>query len=496
MGPVLVKTPQALPRLLNFFPHFAKREDGMVTIFACLMIFCMLMVGGIGVDMMRHEMERTAMQSVSDRAVLAAADLDQDLEPEAVVRDYFAKSGMQDYVQGVTVDSGLSFKTVTVDARTRVNTMFMDYLGVQHLNVGALSTAQERASNVEISLVLDISGSMRFSNRMNELRPAASDFIQTVLSSETGQFTSINLVPYAGQTNPGPFMFNRLNGQRYPTIPLDESAGGIPEAQSHGNLPAGEEGGVGSDPNTRYVYPNVSSCLDVNPTGFSDTQLPAGALYPQTPHFMNWNIAWNVMEWGWCPQDDQSIQYMSNDVNHLTNFINTMRMNDGTGTHYAMKWAVAMLDPSSRDDVTALANAGLASPDFIGRPADYNDPETAKYIVLMTDGQITQQVRPSDTMDLENPTRELGRGRGGDRRNITSASTNVASFFEQCNLAKSRQPQPIIVFTIAFDAPGTPERQMRECASSEAHFYTADTNNIGDVFDSIARQISKLRLTQ
>lgn len=468
----------------------------MITIFACFMIFCMIMIGGIGVDMMRHEMERTAMQGVSDRAVLAAADLDQELAPEAVVRDYFIKSGMEEYVSAVQVDQGLSFKTVTVDAQTQVNTMFMDYLGVQTLNVGALSTAQERASNVEISLVLDISGSMRFSNRMDELRPAAVDFVNTVLSSDTGQFTSITLVPYAGQTNPGPFMFNRLNGQRYAATPLDQALGGIPEAMSHGTLPAGVEGGSGADPNVRYVHPNVSSCLDVNPTGFDDTELPAGALYPQTAHFMNWNIAANVMDWGWCPQDNQAIQYMSNNAGQLSQFINTMRMNDGTGTHYAMKWAVAMLDPSSQDDVAALAGAGLAAPEFVGRPAPYDDPETEKYIILMTDGQITTQVRPTDTLDTQNPTVELARGRGGERRSITSASTNVASFFDQCDLAKSREPRPIIVFTIAFDAPGTPEQQMRECASSEAHFYTADTNNIGEVFASIARQISKLRLTQ
>jgi hypothetical protein len=260
-------------------------------------------------------------------------------------------------------------------------------------------------------------------------------------------------------------------------------------------LPLDAQGGVGSDQNTRYVYPNVSSCLDVGTDGFSSAQLPSGMLYPQTAHFMNWTIASDVMDWGWCPQDQTSIQYMSNDRAGLNNLINSMRMHDGTGTHYAMKWAVSMLDPSSQDDVTALANAGLASSDFIGRPAAYSDTTTQKYIVLMTDGQITEQVRPDDTMDTENPTQELNDGRSGERGTITSASTNVDSFFQQCDLAKSRSPRPIIIYTIAFEAPGTPEQQMRDCASSPSHFFKADGDNISDVFEAIAYQIRQLRLT-
>jgi Flp pilus assembly protein TadG len=481
--------------LTTAFRGFRRQEEGSMTIFACFMIFCMIMFCGIAVDSMRHEMERSHLQSVADRAVLAATALNQPLEPEAVVNDYFQKSGIRDFVSNIEVSQGLSFRTVTVNASTTMTTQFMDYFGVETLNVPALATAEERVPNVEISLVLDISGSMRFSNRMNDLRPAANEFLDIVLAEDAAQQTSVTLVPYAGQTNPGPFMFDRLNGQRYPALALDEADGGIAENLSHGDLPVDAQGGVGSDQNTRYVYPNVSSCLDVGTDGFSSAQLPSGMLYPQTAHFMNWTIASDVMDWGWCPQDQTSIQYMSNDRAGLNNLINSMRMHDGTGTHYAMKWAVSMLDPSSQDDVTALANAGLASSDFIGRPAAYSDTTTQKYIVLMTDGQITEQVRPDDTMDTENPTQELNDGRSGERGTITSASTNVDSFFQQCDLAKSRSPRPIIIYTIAFEAPGTPEQQMRDCASSPSHFFKADGDNISDVFEAIAYQIRQLRLT-
>ncbi len=473
---------------------FAQNEDGSMTIFACFMVVMMIIVGGIGVDLMHNEMERTRLQGVSDRAALAAADLDQDIDPAAVVNDYFAKSGLADFVSDVQVTDNNNIREVTVNAFKPMRTQFMGYLGVDTLPVPASSTASELARNIEVSLVLDISGSMRFSNRMNDLRPAAQEFVDLLLDDGADEFTTISLIPYAGQTNPGPFMFDRMGGQRLPAQPLDAADGGIPEAESHGLLDAALPGGTGPDAGIRYVHPNVSSCIEMNPGTFQHDTLPSGNSV-QVSHFMNWPIAAAVMDWGWCPQDQTSIQYLSNDADDLKGLIGSMRMHDGTGTHYAMKYAVSLLDPSSRGDVSALIGDGQVAPEFDGRPADYSDPTAVKYIILMTDGQITEQVRPDDAMDLENPTRELGRGRGGERMQISTAGTNVASFFAQCDLAKGQSPRPVVVYTIAFEAPGTPEQQMRDCASSPAHFFAADGNSIAGVFEAIARQIQNLRLT-
>jgi len=182
--------------------RFVREEDGTVTIFACFMILCMLMIGGIGVDLMRHEMERARIQGIADRAVLAAADLDQTLDPETVVRDYFAKAWMSDFVSGVTVTEGLNFRTVKVDATTTMNTQFMNMVGVDTLTIPAASTAEEKVNKVEISMVLDISGSMSRNGRMENLKDAAGVFIDTVLKSETQNLISISVVPYTAWSCP------------------------------------------------------------------------------------------------------------------------------------------------------------------------------------------------------------------------------------------------------------------------------------------------------
>ncbi|WP_300056085.1 TadE/TadG family type IV pilus assembly protein [uncultured Roseobacter sp.] len=510
--------------------EFARNEDGVMTIFSIFIMLMMLMVAGIGVDLMQNEMRRTALQNTVDRAVLAAADLDQTRPPTAVVEDYFDKTGLREFLTDVDPQAGLNYRTVTAEAFMRTNTQFMSLLGVDTLPVPAFSQAVEDVPNVEISLVLDISGSMRFSNRMQNLRPAAKEFIDIVLLGPAANTTSINLIPYAGQTNPGPFMFDRLGGIRYSAEALDEDEGGRNELFNNTRLPADEDAGEGSDPDVRYVYPNVSSCIDFdlyNNLDFLHDELPSQSNYEQTAHFMNWRIASEiirdadgdpilfdendepieegqpggtprkVMDWGWCPQDQTSIIYASNNATQLKQRIDTMRMHDGTGTHYAMKWALALLNPDSQPDFAEMARPAnnLVPPQFADRPLPYNDTETVKYIVLMTDGQITEQVRPKNTMHQENPTVELN-DRKSDRKQITSQSTNVTNFKRQCDLAKSSD-RNVVIYTIAFEAPGTPEDQMRYCASSPGHFFPATGKaEIAAAFATIARQINELRLTQ
>lgn len=74
--------------------RFGKDEDGALIIFALFLFFLMVTMGGVAVDYMRYEQRRTALQNTLDRGVLAAAAMNQQLDPESVVRDYFNKAGI------------------------------------------------------------------------------------------------------------------------------------------------------------------------------------------------------------------------------------------------------------------------------------------------------------------------------------------------------------------------------------------------------------------
>ena len=198
-------------RFAGYLNRFAKDDGGAILAFSIYAILIIIMAAGIGIDMMMFERDRIRLQSTSDRASLAAADLDQTLDPTAVVEDYFDKEGLSDYLISVVVDEGMNYREVSVLASTEVQTNFMRMTGIETLTASATSTAEERIDGIEISMVLDVSGSMSRNNRLVNLKVAARDFIDTMYENSEEGKTSISIVPYATQVSAPQYLFDELN---------------------------------------------------------------------------------------------------------------------------------------------------------------------------------------------------------------------------------------------------------------------------------------------
>jgi len=183
-------------------------------IFSLMAFIVMVLLTGIAIDVLRQETSRIKLQNTLDRAILAAANLDQELDPELVVRDYFEKAGMTRFLGKITVESDAkrSYRTVTANATASVPTMFMHWKGVDidHLDAVAGGRAEERITNVEISLILDISGSMG-GTKIATLRTAGQDFVDEVLKDTSVDRVSISLIPYTAQVNAGPEILSLMN---------------------------------------------------------------------------------------------------------------------------------------------------------------------------------------------------------------------------------------------------------------------------------------------
>jgi Flp pilus assembly protein TadG len=518
--------------------RFRREEDGSIILFSLFLFVLMILIGGMAVDLMRFETRRVHVQNTLDSAMLAAADLDQDLDPEDVVRDYFATAGYDPNGVTVAVDEtrlgGVDLVGRSISASTRVNvpTIFMHMLDVPLLSSPVSSAATENIQNVEISLVLDISGSMRWTetnnvqpstldgrNRINELRKAVRGFAKSVLqvSCETDSngvetctqpdstsSTTINIIPYAGHVNPGPEMFTILGGNR---------------------------------------WHSWSSCKEVTNADFGNGDLPRNS-GNQLPHFMNWTPGtggW--VNWGWCPKDDASILYASNDYQEIVDFITNIKLHDGTATHVGMKYGVALLNPSSRDEFGLLADAGVIEDEYRNRPADFDEEDVVKYIVLMTDGATTGQHRievmneASEYDKVYNPangsyatlinrygstrtdgtpnpasTVETGLVNNGSNNNMIyydgsvrhDEGRNNGNIDRMCNWAKEPvldtdgsvlKEDRITVFTISFFTTGAALTRMENCASRPSFHFPVQNLNIETAFQAIAKTINQLRLT-
>ncbi len=355
-------------RVGRFADGFIRREDGTFVVFGVYVFLIILMFAGIGIDLMRYERDRAELQYTLDRAVLAAADLDQDLDPQSVVQDYFNKAGLGDYLADVTVNEGLGYRVVSANASSDMSTQFMHMTGVDTLTVPAASTAEERIDGVEISLVLDVSGSMNSNSRLYNLKIAARDFIDQMVDNSEDDKLSISIVPYATQVSLPDEMMDQFNVT------------------------------------TEHEY---SNCINFEGSAFNTTGVSTVAELERTMHFDPWydwdgrdndpeeligmddgyNSSLPVCE----AMANREILPLSKDRQELKDYITALTARGNTSIDLGMKWGTALLDPSLQGPVDGMIDDGKIDVAFAARPHDYDDGETLKVIVLMTDGQNTSQ---------------------------------------------------------------------------------------------------------
>lgn len=465
--------------------RFCDDERGGITILMIAMFTMLMLSTGMALDLMRHETERAELQSALDRGVLAAANLNQTETAQDVVNGFVSDRILSDYsVTPNVVDTpSINSRRVTGTASYMQDTVFLRLVGIPQLRVAATSTALHGRDNVEISMVLDISGTMRWGtgnstvedNRISRLRPAARAFVTGVLADGADATTTISIVPYAGGVNPGEWMFNRIGGtETYHSL---SHCPELADADFPFQVPVAD-----TDPED---YPWVN------------TGLPEGISYDQVPNFHYWAIDWNWMDWGWCPSADSAITYLSNSEEGLHSAIDRIRLHDGTGTYNAMKWGLALLDPASQPIIEEMTAPEVAIVDaaFSDRPAPWDEADTLKVIILMTDGQITEQNRPSNPSDPALNTEEVLVYDHPRERTITR-STGLGWFYDICEASKQKG---VVVFTIAFAAPTSAQNEMRECArlaGTVSNFYIANLLSIDDVFEQIRSTIGALRLVE
>lgn len=528
--------------------RFLMPEDGTITVFAAVIFVLMVGVGGIAIDLLRFETQRVQLQYTLDRAIVAAAANSRTQNPEAIIRDYFAAAGIGSYRLRVTVADAGPVRRVDAQAEMEVPTLFMSFFGQRVLTSPAVSRAEDRLTNIELSLVIDISGSMNDLNRIQTLRPAARDFVTSVLRTNTNpsgtQWVSVSMVPYDHTTNMGPTLasvFSLTNEHAY------------------------------------------SHCAR-----FYDADFRVAGINPSVPlqrkgHFDRENTRTDPVSRPSCRRGTSAeIVPWSNNEARLHTAINDLSPFGFTAIDHGMKWAVALLDPSTRPALSQLVARNEVHPGFNGRPAAHSDVNTKKVIVLLTDGENTRQIDLQPGMRTgpspfwrdpddghfsvfyaewnqfwqEDNRRWSVNPDGGPERNAVQLDYSdlwnhisvqqlyarmfhrnswemheghsstlelwrrptieamKARFCWACivdmyvndaglradtrlrNICDVAHGQGIIVFTIALEASPRAAGLMRYCASSDAHFYNVDVQGLATAYASIAQTVDQLRLAQ
>lgn len=454
----------------SWISRFKSDECGAMSYVAITGSLILIAFGGIGIDLIGTELKRNKLQNTLDRAVLAAADLEQTLDPTLVVNDYMVKMNLADTLSSLDVQRGLNYRTVMGQATTQTPSNFMSVLGIDTLQAKALSEAEERIAKVEVSLVLDISGSMANNEKLQRMRSASNTFIDTVLDQNTQDLVSISLVPYSEHVNAGPLITDQMSV------------------------------------NWQHGY---SHCLEFPDTEFASPALNLNITYEQMQHYQ-WNyFGDNARDDTVCPRHSyERITPFSQDAAALKAQVSALQPRAGTSIFLGMKWGAALLDPSTRGISDALQASGNVDAAFAGRPAAYDDVDTLKTVVLMTDGQHDRSFRIKDW--AYNSSSEIAHW---DRYNLwyylvrNVSSQNWGAFYTQkynadlgdallTNICEAAKQQGIVIWSIGFEVTDHGASVMQNCASSPSHFFRVEGLQIEDAFYSIARAINQLRLTQ
>lgn len=469
----------------KFLRNFRDDEDGAILAFVLIMFMVMVVGGGMAVDFMNYEYRREGVQDAMDRGVLAAAALGKEArassaaeiaaaEAQAIitVNEYIISAGYDPEVLGIVVtpDFTLNSQLVAAISNFDVDTYFLRIAGIETLNGGASSSALVSRNDIELSLIVDISGSMR-GTKIENLRTSASNFVATMLSGDRPDYTTVSLVPFSGQVSASTHLINQFNYNRW------------------------------------HSY---SNCVNFDLSDYSDTNISRTTSLTQSQH---WSPTWIYnRNSDWCPRSDISIVPLSNDLAGLQTSIGNLRATGQTAAYLGMKWGTALLDPDLRPAVSSLIALGDVDSAFHDRPADFNDNETLKFAILMTDGTNTTQyaVRSNeyqkvdyDSVGLPIPSNHQLNADYWDNHRMPWSGSYIYSRVSGsqgdtrlqgiCNGAKDAG---VIVFTIGYDVSPTSNaaNQMRNCASSFGHFYNVETDDLDAAFSSIAQTIQKLKL--
>ena len=190
-------------------------RGNVAMLFGLSMPVLILMVFG-GVDIHRLSTVRVNLQDALDAATLAAArspyTADADLQRVGLAA---LKANLKSYPNVTLEEDQTSFTlsgddVVVANARVQVKTLvaniFLPPYGQlmdDYLPVGSHSEVDRSSRNIEVALVMDVTGSMA-GQRIIDLRAAAKDLVDIIVQPvQTPYYSKMALVPYSMGVNVG-----------------------------------------------------------------------------------------------------------------------------------------------------------------------------------------------------------------------------------------------------------------------------------------------------
>lgn len=445
-------------------------RSGDVAILFGLMAIVFMALTGAAVDLGRWLHARNDTTRALDAAVLAGGRVlqltgDHAAAIEAANQYYTENSKHRlpldtDTIAFVVVDDGLGF-TAVGDAY--ISTPFMAFAGVERLPVmnttgseyskAKLAVGGNAKLNIEIGMMLDVSGSMSGS-KLSDMKTAAKDLVDIIVWNDQSEYTSkVALAPFSADIRLSndlllaardPSMTGPYNGPNY-------------------NCKT-KKGKTTCSQDTFYRRDCVVERKgDEKYTGVG----PAAGSYVMPLFTKSGNCS---------TPSASAVVPLSNNKATLKSKIDGLALGGSTAGHLGTAWAWYMISP---DWAGVLPEAS--------QPKPYGTENVKKIAILMTDGEYNREYSV------------YGITSGTSNAPTPSGDANGNSNVQAKALCDGMKDKDIEVYTVGFDLGGSSSaiNTLNYCATSPGHAYLAeDGDELKQAFRDIALKISTLYLAR
>lgn len=422
---------------------------------------------GASIDLGRAQLVQSKLSSALDAAGLAGASTVNTADLEVEVNK-FLDANFQGYmgatITNVTVTPDASNTVFTLSATAELPTSLMYLVGHDKIEVVADSEITRAISGLELVMVLDNTGSMAGTG-LSGLKTAALDLVDILYGDKTEvDDLWIGLVPFSQAVNVGSTRTTWLDGTTFNWGPT--SWAGCVDARYSGNDTTDTPPASASF--KAYYWPDDSSnnWYSVSRSGR-----------------ITYNTPLNTTSRGpnlYCPQ---AVTPMTASRTTIESGINAMQAVGATHINLGAVWGWRMLSPRWR-------GVWGGEMDTNSLPLDYNTPRMNKAAIIMTDGENTAYT------NIRTAYGYMSEGRLGSTSNTATAAATLDS--KLSSVCTSMKNNNIIVYTIAFNNPGTNvENLLRNCATQPDYFFDSPTTTeLNSAFRAIGDSLSNLRVSK
>ena len=436
----------ALTSFKSTVSRFAKDTSGNFALMFAAASTGIVLSAGFAIDVTQMLSARAELRQALDAAIVSTAlDISRNKVSEADAKtrlELFFRSNLNtkrfNSVTTNLVDVKVDAVTnvISASATTDYQLAFPVFGADKSKKVSTSSAAQYRQRLVEVSMVLDITGSMNKGTKLNDLKTAAKAGVKAFLDNGYGN-ARVAIVPYAFGVNAG-----SLKSQV-----RDEAGNPI----------------VGSCATERR---GAQMFTDASPIG-------AKVTLASKMNYTDWDGSLSKYDIA-CPTTP--ILPLTKDSATLNAEINSLVAGNGTAGQIGIQWGWYMLSPNWKSVLPASST-----------PVAYGTPEVDKFLIIMTDGVFNAEASGLASVPaVPGVAKASGRLALSYCNAIKAQKIKVFTIgFKMDENIAAEQPEAIKV--------------LKDCASTpvgtETTFFNADNGaELTAAFEEIAKRVEHVAL--